>query len=46
VLGHLEELAELETLDNGKRISVTRAVDVPLTPELFQYMAGWANNTS
>ena len=40
---HLEELAELETLDNGKPISVTRAVDVPLAAELFHYMAGWAN---
>ncbi len=43
VLEHLEEFAELETLDNGKPISVTRAVDVPLTAELFHYMAGWAN---
>jgi phenylacetaldehyde dehydrogenase len=43
VTEHLEELAELETLDNGKPISVTRAVDVPLTAELFHYMAGWAN---
>ena len=43
VTEHLEELAELETLDNGKPISVTRTVDVPLTAELFHYMAGWAN---
>ena len=43
VFEHLEEFAELETLDNGKPISVTRAVDVPLTAELFHYMAGWAN---
>ncbi|MEP6463331.1 MAG: aldehyde dehydrogenase family protein, partial [Frankiaceae bacterium] len=43
ILENLEELAELETLDNGKPISITRAVDVPLTAELFQYMAGWAN---
>ena len=40
---NLEEFAELETLDNGKPISVTRAVDVPLAAELFHYMAGWAN---
>ena len=39
----MEELAELETLDNGKPISVDRAVDVPLAAELFHYMAGWAN---
>ena len=43
VLENLEEFAELETLDNGKPISVTRAVDVPLAAELFHYMAGWAN---
>jgi len=43
ILENLEELAELETLDNGKPISVTRAVDVPLAAELFHYMAGWAN---
>lgn len=39
---HLEELAELETLDNGKPLSVARAADVPLSAELFRYMAGWA----
>ncbi len=39
---HLEEFAQLETLDNGKPISVTRAADVPLAADLFHYMAGWA----
>ena len=39
---HLEEFAELETLDNGKPLAVARAADVPLTAELFRYMAGWA----
>jgi phenylacetaldehyde dehydrogenase len=39
---HLEEFAELETLDNGKPLSVARAADVPLAAELFRYMAGWA----
>src|SRR6266498_4653823 len=42
LLEHLEEIAELETLDNGKPISVTRAADVPLAADLFHYMAGWA----
>ena len=42
ILDHLEELAELETLDNGKPIGVTRAADVPLAADLFHYMAGWA----
>jgi len=39
---HAEELAELETLDNGKPLAVARAADVPLAAELFRYMAGWA----
>ena len=39
---HLEEFAELETLDNGKPLVVARAADVPLAAELFRYMAGWA----
>jgi len=39
---HLEEFAELETLDNGKPLSVALAADVPLAAELFRYMAGWA----
>ena len=39
---HLDELAELETLDNGKPFAVARAADVPLAADLFRYMAGWA----
>jgi phenylacetaldehyde dehydrogenase len=39
---HLEELAELESLDNGKPLSVARVADVPLAVDLFRYMAGWA----
>ncbi len=39
---HLEEFAELETLDNGKPITISRAADVPLAVDLFRYMAGWA----
>src|SRR5262249_59747619 len=42
ILEHLEELAELETLDNGKPIGVARVADVPLAADLFHYMAGWA----
>ena len=38
---HLEELAQLESLDNGKPIVVARAADVPLSADMFQYMAGW-----
>ncbi|WP_446745294.1 aldehyde dehydrogenase family protein [Silvibacterium acidisoli] len=39
---HLEELAELESMDNGKPLSVARVADVPLAIDLFRYMAGWA----
>src|SRR5713101_6330610 len=39
---HLEEFAQLESLDNGKPIVVARAADVPLAADLFHYMAGWA----
>jgi phenylacetaldehyde dehydrogenase len=38
---HLEELALLESLDNGKPASVARAADVPLSADMFHYMAGW-----
>lgn len=39
---HVDEFAELETLDNGKPVSVARGADVPLAADLFRYMAGWA----
>ena len=39
---HGEELAQLESLDNGKPLSVARVFDVPQAADLFRYMAGWA----
>src|SRR5258705_248298 len=39
---NLDEFAQLETLDNGKPLTVARIADVPLAADLFQYMAGWA----
>ncbi|MGB2605780.1 MAG: aldehyde dehydrogenase family protein [Candidatus Sulfotelmatobacter sp.] len=39
---NLEELAELETLDNGKPLLFSRIVDVPSAAGFFRYMAGWA----
>ena len=39
---NLEEFAQLESLDNGKPLAVSRAADVPLAIENFRYMAGWA----
>jgi phenylacetaldehyde dehydrogenase len=38
---HTDELAQLESLDNGKPFAVAKAADVPLAAELFRYMAGW-----
>jgi phenylacetaldehyde dehydrogenase len=43
---HLEEFAELESLDNGKPVAVARVADVPLTVDMFRYMAGWATKIS
>ena len=37
-----EELAQLETLDNGKPIKYAKGGDVPLTADHFRYFAGWA----
>ncbi|MCM3717514.1 aldehyde dehydrogenase family protein [Fictibacillus phosphorivorans] len=37
-----EELAQLDTLDNGKPIGETMNADVPLAIEHFRYYAGWA----
>ena len=42
ILENLEELAQLESLNNGKPIAVARGADVPLAADLFHYMAGWA----
>ncbi len=39
---HAEEFAALDSLDNGKPITATRAADVPLSVDLFRYMAGWS----
>src|SRR6202453_562899 len=39
---HLEEFAQLESLDNGKALKVARAADVPLAIDHFRYSAGWA----
>ncbi|HEY0185786.1 MAG TPA: aldehyde dehydrogenase family protein, partial [Rhodopila sp.] len=38
----LEQLAELESIDNGKPYAVARVADLPLAVDMFRYMAGWA----
>ncbi|MBP2833103.1 aldehyde dehydrogenase family protein [Aquimarina sp. U1-2] len=42
ILENADELAYLESLDNGKPFSVARAADIPLTADLFHYMAAHA----
>ena len=37
-----DELAMLETLDNGKPLTIAKAADVALAADLFHYMSGWA----
>ncbi len=39
---HIDELAELETLDNGKPVREARAIDLPQSIACFRYYAGWA----
>src|SRR5258708_2285261 len=39
---HAQELAELETQDNGKPIKESMYVDLPQVAENFEYFAGWA----
>jgi phenylacetaldehyde dehydrogenase len=39
---HADEFATLEALDNGKPFKVARRADIPLSVDLFRYMAGWA----
>jgi aldehyde dehydrogenase (NAD+) len=40
---NLDELAALETLDNGKPIRDARAADLPLVIDCLRYYAGWAD---
>jgi acyl-CoA reductase-like NAD-dependent aldehyde dehydrogenase len=41
VSDHADELAELESLDNGKPVKLARAVDVAGTIAHLEYFAGW-----
>ena len=43
VEANLDELAGLETLDNGKPIADSRAADLPLSIDCLRYYAGWAD---
>jgi acyl-CoA reductase-like NAD-dependent aldehyde dehydrogenase len=41
IMKNADELAKLETLDNGKPIFESRYVDIPAAAETFYYYAGW-----
>jgi acyl-CoA reductase-like NAD-dependent aldehyde dehydrogenase len=43
---NIEELAELETLDNGKPLVESLRVDIPQSIACFRYYAGWAGKTT
>eukprot|EP00249_Psilotum_nudum_P030404 c43001_g1_i1 orf=234-1850(+) len=40
---HVEQLATLETLDNGKIYEQALTIEVPMMARLFRYYAGWAD---
>ncbi|HEY0885263.1 MAG TPA: aldehyde dehydrogenase family protein, partial [Ramlibacter sp.] len=42
VEANAQELAEIESLDNGKPVTMARHVDVALVVDFLRYMAGWA----
>jgi phenylacetaldehyde dehydrogenase len=39
---HAEELSELESVNSGRTLAGTRAIDVNLSVDYLRYMAGWA----
>ena len=41
-----DEIARLETLDNGKPIFESRYIDMPAAAECFHYYAGWADKVT
>jgi phenylacetaldehyde dehydrogenase len=41
ILENGDELAMLESLDNGKPLAIARAADVELAADIFHYMSGW-----
>ncbi|MEY4010770.1 MAG: aldehyde dehydrogenase [Actinomycetota bacterium] len=43
VLQNADELARLETLDNGKPITESRYVDIDMVARCFHWFSGWAS---
>ncbi len=46
VLQNADEIARLETLDNGKPIFESRFVDIDMVARCFHYFSGWATKIS
>ena len=42
ILQNADEIARLETLDNGKPIFESRQIDIPMVANCFHYFSGWA----
>ena len=40
---NFDELAALESLDNGKPLNFSSAADIPLSIKTYRYYAGWAD---
>jgi acyl-CoA reductase-like NAD-dependent aldehyde dehydrogenase len=43
ILANADEIARLETLDNGKPIFESRHIDIPMVSGCFHYFSGWAS---
>lgn len=46
LMARADEVATLETLDNGKPIFESRQVDVPTAASVLEYYAGWADKVT
>jgi acyl-CoA reductase-like NAD-dependent aldehyde dehydrogenase len=43
LMERIDEVARLETLHNGKPITESRHIEIPMAAECLQYFAGWAD---
>ncbi len=43
LIERIDEIARLETLHNGKPITESRHIEMPMAAECLQYFAGWAD---
>ena len=43
LIAQIDEVSRLETLHNGKPITESRHIEIPMAAECLQYFAGWAD---